>query len=147
MTGKEARRQAGKKIAELRRLSDELTALMDEVPLPTPEEFELMRRGEIAWSEEAHIAAVIRNADFYVEEAATVLTNYGGTNVAALLRLWKKGKRPGFPLERSLRYLVQARADVKIEPSEPETYYFDPSARERVVVQMLFALVLKMVFL
>jgi GNAT superfamily N-acetyltransferase len=144
ITGKEARKEAGKKVAELRRLSDELTAIMDELPLPTPEEFESIRRGETAWTEEAHIAAVIRNADFYTEEAATVLTDYGGTSAASLLRLWKKGERPGFPLERSLRYLVQARAGVKIEPSETETYYFDPSARGRGVARMFLELLLKM---
>jgi hypothetical protein len=47
------------------------------------------------------------------------------------------------PLERSLRYLVEARSDVKIEPSEAEIYYFDPFARGRAVARLFLEVLVK----
>src|SRR5437868_655502 len=116
MTGKEARKQAKAKLADLKRVSDDLSVILDELPIPTPEEFESMRRGESPWSEEAHIAAVIRNADFYVDEARVTIRDYAGNAFR------KRSPMPPPALERSLRYLVQARSGTSIIPSEAEVF-------------------------
>ena len=126
MTGKEARKQAKRKIAELRHLSKELSEILEELPIPTPEEFEAMRRGEMPWTEEAHVAAVIRNADFFVDEAVTTIADYAGRNTEWLNLIWRKGERPALSFERSLRYLVIARSGQVIPPSEAEVCYYDP---------------------
>jgi SpoVK/Ycf46/Vps4 family AAA+-type ATPase len=143
MTGKEARKLARNKIAELKRLSDELSEIMKELPIPTPEEFEAMRQGKKPWTEEAHVAAVIRNADFYIEEAATTITDYVGRNAQWLNLIWKKAERPAPPFERSLRYLVAARSGQTIPPSEAEVYFYDPSARGRAVLRMFLDLLME----
>ena len=137
VTGKEARKQARAKMADLKRLSDELTAILHELPIPTPEEFEVMRRGEKPWTEEAHIAAVIRNADFYVDEARKIINDNAGRNMRWLKTAWKGGGVLTPSLERSLRYLVQGRSGQQIPPSNAEAYhYYDLSSRGRAVLVM-----------
>jgi len=143
MTGKEARRQAGKKIAELKRLSDELSGIIKELPIPTPEEFEAMRRGEKPWTEEAHVAAVIRQAHFFLEEARTTIIDHSGRTFQWLVLLRKRGQRPAPPLERSLRYLVAAKADQPIAPSRAEVYFYEPSARWWAVFRMFLEVAMK----
>jgi hypothetical protein len=133
ISGKEARRRAGNYLADLERVSDELTAILEELPIPTPEEFEGMRQGTRAWSDEAYIAAVLRNADFYVGEAGVMIHDHTGKNPLRLKPLGKKGGAVLTPaLERSLRYLVQARSGTEITPAEEEEVcFYDPSARGR----------------
>ncbi|HEX3531834.1 MAG TPA: hypothetical protein VH988_32650 [Thermoanaerobaculia bacterium] len=142
MTGKEARKQATRKIADLTRLSDELSAILDELPIPAPDAFDAMRRGTIPWSEEAYIAAVIRNADYYVDEASATIHDYSESTTSSLKGLWKWGAVPAPPLERSLRYLVEARSGQAIPPSEAEEVYYDPASRAQAVLKMLLGILL-----
>jgi len=136
ISGKEARRRAGNHLADLERVSDELTAILEELPIPTPEEFEGMRRGTRAWSDEAYLAAVLRNADFYVGEAGVMIQEHTGKNPLRLKPLGQKGGAVLTPaLERSLRYLVQARSGREIPPSETEVCFYDPSARGRAALR------------
>jgi len=142
MTGKEARKQAARKVADLTSLSNELAAILDELPIPAPDAFDAMRCGTIPWSEEAYIAAVIRNADYHVDEAGATLHDYSDCTTSSLKSLWKRGMVPAAPLERSLRYLVEARSGEKIPPSEAEEIYYDPEVRDRAVLKMLLSLLL-----
>ncbi len=143
MTGKEARKQAVRKIADLTRLSDELAAILDELPIPAPDAFDAMRHGTLPWSEEAYIAAVIRNADYHLDEAGTTIRDYSSESTTSSLKgLWKRGMVPAPPLERSLRYLVEARSGQAIPPSEAEEVYYDPVVRDRAVLKMLLSLLL-----
>lgn len=144
ITGKEARRRAGRHLADLERVSDELTAILEELPIPTPEEFEGMRRGTRAWSDEAYIAAVLRNADFYISEAGVMIHDHTGKNPLRLKPLGKQGGAVLTPaLERSLRYLVQTQSGTEILPSEAEVCYYDPSARGRAVLRMFLDVTMK----
>jgi hypothetical protein len=145
MTGKEARKQAIRKIADLTRLSDELDAILEELPIPAPDTFDAMRRGTIPWSEEAYIAAVIRNADYHVDEAGATIHDYSECTPASLKRLWKRGAVPAAPLERSLRYLVEARSGQAIPPSETEEVYYDSVVRDRAVLKTLLGILLNVV--
>lgn len=137
MTGKEARKQARAKLVNLKRMSDELSVILEELPIPTPEEFGSMRRGESPWSEEAYIAAVIRNADFYIDEARVVIHDYAG------IAFRKRSATPNPALERSLRYLVQARSGTSILPSEAEMFYYDPSSRGLAVLRIFLTILTK----
>jgi hypothetical protein len=144
ITGKEARRRAGNHLADLERVSDELTAILEELPIPTPEEFEGMRRGTRAWSDESYIAAVLRNADYYVGEAGVMIQENTGKNPQRLKPLGKKGGAVLTPaLERSLRYLVQTRSGKEISPSEAEVCFYDPSARGRAVLRLFLDVLMK----
>jgi len=144
ITGKEARRRAGNHLADLERVSDELTAILEELPIPTPEEFEGMRQGTRAWSDEAYLAAVLRNADFYVGEAGVMIQEHTGKNPLRLKPLGKKGGAVLTPaLERSLRYLVQARSGKEIPPSEAEVCFYDPFARGRAAPRLFLDVVVK----
>jgi len=144
ITGKEARKRAGRHLADLERVSDELTAILEELPIPTPEEFEGMRQGTRPWSDEAYIAAVLRNADFYVDEAAVTIHDHTGKSPLRLKPLGQKGGAVLTPaLERSLRYLVQARSGKQIPPSEAEVCFYDPSARGRAVLRLFLDVAMK----
>ena len=127
ITAREAKEQALQKIGEMRRLSRELCAIMDELPLPTPEEFEAMRGREAPWTAEAYIAAVIRNAEFHIDEARVILHDYSSSDdEESLAAAWSSGRLPAAPIERSLRYLVEARSGKPIAPSICEELYFQP---------------------
>lgn len=144
ITGKEARKRAGRHLGDLDRVSDELTAILEELPIPTPEEFEGMRRGTRGWSDEAYIAAVLRNADFYVGEARVMIQDHSGRNPQRLKPPGKKGGAVLTPaLERSLRYLVQTRSGKEIPPSEAEVCFYDPSARGRAVLRLFLDVAMK----
>jgi len=144
ISGKEARRRAGRYLGDLERVSDDLTAILEELPIPTPEEFEGMRRGTRAWSDEAYIAAVLRNADFYISEAGVMIQEHTGKNPLRLKPFGKKGGAVLTPaLERSLRYLVQARSGKQIPPSEEEVCFYDPSARGRAALRAFLDVAMK----
>ncbi len=103
-----------------------------------------MRRGTRAWSDEAYIAAVLRNADFYVGEAGVMIHDHAGKNPQ---RLKPPGKKDGAvltpALERSLRYLVQTRSGTEIPPSEAEVCFYDPSARGRAALRLFLDVAMK----
>jgi len=144
ITGKEARKRAGRHLGDLDLVSDELTAILEELPIPTPEEFEGMRRGTRGWSDESYIAAVLRNADFYVGEARVMIQDHTGKNPQRLKPFGKKGGAVLTPaLERSLRYLVQARSGTEISPSEAEVCFYDPSARGRAALRLFLDVAMK----
>jgi hypothetical protein len=127
----------------LAQVSDELTGILDQLPIPTPEEFEEMRRGTRAWSDEAYVAAIIRNADFYVDEARVMIEAHAGKNPQRLKPLGKGGAVLTPAVERSLRYLVQARSGKEIPPSEAEVCFYDPSARGRAVLRLFLDVAMK----
>jgi len=144
ISGKEARKRAGRHLADLERVSDELTAILEELPIPTPEEFEGMRQGTRVWSDEAYLAAVLRNADFHVDEARVLIQDHTGKAPLRLKPLGQKGGAVLTPaLERSLRYLVQARSGKQIPPSEAEVCYYDPSARGREALRLFLDVAMK----
>jgi hypothetical protein len=137
ITGAEARQRILGKTAGLQRLREEISALLEELPLPTPEEFEAMRTLRAPWTLEAHAAALIRNADFYVDEALVVIRDNAAETGETLQALWKKKHKPQAPLERSLRYLVERSSRTKIPPSVEEELYFDPFARVQAAIQRM----------
>jgi len=143
ITGKEARKRAGRHLSDLEQVSDELTGILDQLPIPTPEEFEEMRRGTRAWSDEAYVAAIIRNADFYVDEARVMIEAHAGKNPQRLKPLGEEGAVLTPAVERSLRYLVQARSGKEIPPSEAEVCFYDPSARGRAVLRLFLDVAMK----
>jgi hypothetical protein len=144
ISGKEARKRAGRHLADLEQVSDELTAILEALPIPTPEEFEGMRKGARAWSDEAYLAAVLRNADLYVDKARVLIQDHTGKAPLRLKPLGQKGGAFLTPaLERSLRYLVQARSGKQIPPSEAEVYFYDPSARGREVLRLFLDVAMK----
>jgi hypothetical protein len=126
LTASDAKEQALQKVDDLRRLSKELSAIMDELPLPTPEEFEAMRGKEAPWTAEAYMAAVIRNAEFHIDEARVILNDYSSENEESLKATWRDRRLPAPPIERSLRYLVEGRSGKTIPPSQHEELYFRP---------------------
>jgi hypothetical protein len=138
ISGEEARTRALEKIGELRKITDELSAIMEEIPLPTAEEFRAMRSREIPWTLEAYIAAVIRNADFYVDEARVILNDYGSETNESLAERWKEGYPFCPKIERSLRYLVEHRSGEQIPPSLFEKYSLNPHAAIETLVRALF---------
>jgi|GEM_PF-2823023 len=144
ITGKEARKRAGRHLDDLERVSDELTAILDQLPIPTPTEFEGMRRGTKACGDEAYLAAVLRNADFYVDEARVMIQDHTGKNPQRLKPPGKKGGAVLTPaLERSLRYLVQARSGKQIPPSEAEVCFYEPAARGRAALRLSLDVLMK----
>jgi hypothetical protein len=139
ISGVEAQKRALQKVSELRKLSRELCAMIAELPIPSPEEFEAMRRLKIPWTPEAYYAALIRNVDFHVDQARVLLTDYGNKTEESIAASFKQGSLPHSPdIERSLRYVVEERSGQDIPPSDREVYYHDPLARMRVVLGMLF---------
>jgi hypothetical protein len=104
ITAAEAQKRALKKVAAMKRLSRELSAIMDELPLPSVEEFEEIRAGKRPWSLEAYVAAVIRNVDFYIDEARVILeSDVSSETEESLATAREKFRSPGVPLEASLR--------------------------------------------
>jgi hypothetical protein len=126
ITGEEARDRALHKIGELRTITEELSALLAEIPLPTPEELEAMRRREVPWTLEAYVAAIIRDADYHVDEARVLLDDYGAESRESLTEHWRQGQLFPAHFERSLRYLVEGSSGRKISPSLYEESAFDP---------------------
>jgi hypothetical protein len=139
LSGIEAQERALKMLEAMGRLSKELGELMHELPLPTLEEFEAMRSNEVPWPFEAYIAAVIRNAEFHIDEARVILNDYASESERRLCALWKKHLFPAPHLERSLRYLVEVRSGQKIAPSQRETLYYKPHAAIEALVGALLA--------
>jgi hypothetical protein len=127
----------------LEQVSNDLTGILDQLPIPKPEEFEEMRQGTRAWSDEAYVAAVIRNADFYVDEARVMIEAHTGKNPLRLKPLGKGGTVLTPAVERSLRYLVQARSGQEIPPSEAEVCFYDPSARGRTALRLFLDVAMK----
>jgi hypothetical protein len=137
ISGKEARERALAKVADLERLSEELSTILKELPIPTPEEFEAMRNHSVPWTLEAYIAAVINRADFFVDEARVIITDYGSETSRGIQARWKNWNHPSASLERSLRYLVEERTGQKIEPSVDEELFHKP---ERGMEALLFGI-------
>ncbi len=136
-TGDEARKRILGKMTELRRLGEEFSAILAEMPIPTPEEFEAMRTLRAPWTLEAYIAALIRNADFYLDEARVAIHDYAPKSGEYLKTFWEARRKPYAPLERSLRYLVEHRSGTKIPPSEEEELYYEPFARAQAAIQLM----------
>jgi hypothetical protein len=126
LTASEARERALEKMGDLQRLSKELSAIMDELPLPSPEEFEAMRGKSAPWAPEAYMAAVIRNAEYHIDEARVILNDHSPEDEESLAAAWREGRPPAPYIERSLRYLVEARSGESIAPSQKEEIYFHP---------------------
>jgi len=126
LTASEAKERALQKADDLRRLSKELCAIMDGLPLPSPEEFEAMRGKSTPWTADAYMAAVIRNAEFHIDEARVILNDYSPEDEESLAAIWKDGRMPAPHIERSLRYLVEGRSAKTIPPSQHEDLYFHP---------------------
>jgi hypothetical protein len=116
VSGEEARDRALQKVGELRQISNELCAILGEIPLPTPEEFEAMRSRRMPWTLEAYIAALIREADFNVDQARELLEDYGSEDAESLKQFWAECQPFGPNLERSLRYLVEGRFGTEEAP-------------------------------
>jgi hypothetical protein len=137
ISGEEARRRALEKVAELVKLSEDLCLILKDIPLPTPAEFEEIRSGRMPWTSEAYIAAVIRDADYHVDEARVILEDYGVEDAESLRdHPWRDGPPiwPGF--ERSLRYLVEERSGQRVAPSQRETLYYKPHATVEALVRV-----------
>ena len=126
LTASEAKERALQKIDDIRRLSNELCAIMDELPLPSLEEFEAMRGKSAPWTAEAYMAAVIRNAEFHIDEARVILNDYSPEDEESLAAAWRDGRMPAPHIERSLRYLMELRLGKTIPPSQHEDLYFHP---------------------
>ena len=141
LTARDARERARQKMGDLWRLSQELCAIMDEIPLPTPEEFEAMRRKDAPWTPEAYMAAVIRNAEFHIDEARVILNDYSSENEESLGLAWRESRIPAPHIERSLRYLVEERSGKPLPPSQHEELYFRPPGGSEVVRVFLEGLV------
>lgn len=137
LSGEEARERALEKIGELRRASEELSILLKDIPIPTPAEFDAMRSGEAPWTLEAYIAAVIREADFHVDQGRVVLDDYGQASSESLAQLWRNGQRIYPSFERSLRYLVEERAGMPIPPSLHEELFFNPDISPEALLRRL----------
>jgi hypothetical protein len=95
-------------------------------------------------AEEAHVAALIRNADFFVDEAVTTIEDYSPETAESLKSLFERKGRPPVPLERSLRYLVEERSGTKISPSKEEELYHDPFKEGRAVARRIIDMVIGM---
>jgi hypothetical protein len=135
ITAVEAQERALKKVAAMKRLSKELSAIMDELPVPTVEEFEAIREKQAPWTLEAYVAAVIRNVDFYVDEARAILEGYISSETEESLAAAPKfGRNPEAHLERSLRYVVETRFQTQIPPSKEEELYFRPNAAKETLM-------------
>jgi hypothetical protein len=137
MTGQEAKRRLKEKVAELERLSLELYAILDELPIPTPEEFEAIREQREPWTLEAYMAALIRNVDFLVDQARVTIDDYGRESKKSLELLWKRKSALPVPIERSLRYLIAERSGESIPASVTERLYYNPSEAESLMARLV----------
>jgi hypothetical protein len=97
-------------------LSAEISAIVDELVIPSPEDFEAMRSRKIPWTPEAYYAALLREADFYVDQARALINDHSSHTAKSLKSLFEQKRAPSPPFERSLRYLVELRSDMRIPP-------------------------------
>jgi hypothetical protein len=138
ISGEEARERALQKTEELRKLSRELCAIIDELPVPSPEEFEAIRDLRAPWTPEAYYAALIRNVDFHVDQARVLIDDYADKTEESLNAFFRGGFPPHSPdIERSLRYVVEERFEIEIPPSARESDFHDPLAWTKIMMVTL----------
>jgi hypothetical protein len=133
ISGEEAQRRTLQKVSELRKMSRELCAIVAELPVPSPEEFEAIRSLRAPWTPEAYYAALIRNVDFHVDQARVLIDDYADKTEESLNAFFEQGSSPHSPdIERSLRYVVEERSGQDIPPSGREKFYHAPNEQQEI---------------